>query len=231
MITILTSEPGENASEQESRVAASLLEFADAYGLYSGIYMHFGHARGGPVRAIASSPVARRRYIDLLAGSTLVGKAHVAHRPFAWSSRDAGFPHDTAEPHAGIAIPVQDHVSGPGLVALIGVDTGKTQAAVAKDGPVLSWAATDIHMAALQAVRADQSATPTPREMECLRLAAEGRTAAAIGSALGIAVRTVEFHLRNVTEKLGATSKVNAVAIAASLGLLRCDPSPMRDAG
>lgn len=230
MVSFLSLERAQSASEQETGVAASLLQLADAYGLYSGVYIHFGHGRGSarhaPLRAIASSPVARRLYVDLLVGSSVVAKAHGGHRPFSWLSEEAHFAQSPEQPHAGIAVPVQDHVNGPGLVALIGLDFDKVRTAVSEDGPALSWTATGIHMDALQALRTGQSATPTPREMECLRLSAEGCTAAVIGAQLCIAVRTVEFHLRNVVEKLGATSKVNAVAIAASRGLLRCDPMP-----
>lgn len=231
MVSLLYLDRPEGTDGQEAGVSAALLKLADAHGLYSGVYMHFGHARGGPVRTIASTPVARRQYAELLAASQVVSQAQVSHRPFAWSSKEGASAFPASQGHAGIAVPVQDHVNGPGLVALIGIDTDRVKALVRDEGPSLSWSATDIHMAALAAVRAQQSPSPTAREMDCLRMAAEGLTAAAIGASLGIAVRTVEFHLRNVCEKLGATSKVNAVAIAASRGLLRCDPAPLHEAG
>lgn len=224
MAVILPFDRRDSAGEQEAAIASSLLNLADTHGLYSGLYLHFGHSRSGPVRTIASTAAARRHYLDLIVGSSLVIKAQVAHRPFAWSSNEVRFARTPESPHAGIAVPVQDHVNGPGLVALIGVGLEAAQAVVREQGPALSWVATDIHVAALAAIRAEQMPAPTAREMACLRMAAEGLTVAVIGRELGIAGRTVEFHLRNVVGKLGATSKVNAVAIAASRGLLRCDP-------
>ncbi|RIA46339.1 regulatory LuxR family protein [Hephaestia caeni] len=224
MAVILPFERRSGLPEEEAAIGVSLLKLADSYGLYSGVYLHFGHARGGVVRSIASTPIARRQYVDLIAGSTLVMQALVAHRPFAWSSSEVRFSRRPETEHVGIAVPVQDHVNGPGLVALIGTGIDAARRVVSEHGPSLSWAATDVHVAALGAIRAGRSAAPTSREMECLRLAAEGMTVVATARELNIAGRTVEFHLRNIFDKLGATSKVNAVAIAASRGLFRCDP-------
>ncbi|MGI9377547.1 MAG: response regulator transcription factor [Tsuneonella suprasediminis] len=225
MAIILPFERPGGSATQGGAIAATLLKLADSYGLYSGLYLHFGHARGGIVRAIASTEIARRQYVDLVAESSLIVRALVAHRPFSWSSQEISFTRPYEAEHAGIAVPVQDHVSGPGLVALIGVGIDAVRSVVRDHGPSLSWAATDIHMAALDTVRAGRTDALTGREMECLRMSAEGLTVVATAQALGIAGRTVEFHLRNAVEKLGATSKVNAVAIAASRGLLRCCPS------
>lgn len=50
----------------------------------------------------------------------------------------------------------------------------------------------------------------TDRELECLRLVAEGRTSKEIARILNIASRTVDFHVHNATEKLGATSRSQA---------------------
>jgi DNA-binding CsgD family transcriptional regulator len=60
----------------------------------------------------------------------------------------------------------------------------------------------------------------TPRELEVLKLTMEGLTAAAIADRVAISVPTVNFHLRNLREKLGASSKHQAVLRALSLGLL-----------
>jgi len=42
----------------------------------------------------------------------------------------------------------------------------------------------------------------TPREKELLQLLAEGKTAKQIATALGISIKTVETHRRNITQKL-----------------------------
>jgi pimeloyl-ACP methyl ester carboxylesterase/DNA-binding CsgD family transcriptional regulator len=53
------------------------------------------------------------------------------------------------------------------------------------------------------------------RELEILRLAAEGRTNLEIGDALGLSVRTVERHLSNAYNKLGVSGKAARAAAVA----------------
>jgi DNA-binding CsgD family transcriptional regulator len=60
----------------------------------------------------------------------------------------------------------------------------------------------------------------TRREIECLKWTVDGKTAWEIGQILGIAERTVGFHLYNVLAKLGATNKTQAAARALALKLL-----------
>jgi two-component system response regulator DevR len=60
----------------------------------------------------------------------------------------------------------------------------------------------------------------TEREREVLALVAEGRTNAAIADELTVSVHTVRNHVANLSGKLGATSKLEALAIAVRDGLL-----------
>lgn len=60
----------------------------------------------------------------------------------------------------------------------------------------------------------------TPRELEALRWTMDGKLAWEVGEALNISERTVVFHLRNATRKLGCNSKFHAVLKAMRLGLL-----------
>jgi DNA-binding NarL/FixJ family response regulator len=60
----------------------------------------------------------------------------------------------------------------------------------------------------------------TPRELEVLRLLADGHDTATLASHLGIAPHTVEWHVRHVIEKLGVHSKLQAVIAAARMGLI-----------
>jgi len=55
------------------------------------------------------------------------------------------------------------------------------------------------------------------RELEVLRLAAEGRTNLEIGDALALSVRTVERHLSNAYDKLGVSGKAARAAAVARL--------------
>ncbi|HEY7401589.1 MAG TPA: response regulator transcription factor [Actinomycetota bacterium] len=60
----------------------------------------------------------------------------------------------------------------------------------------------------------------TARELEVLRFMSEGLTMATIAKRLGISPRTVETHATNLYRKLLAGSRLQAVARAASLGLI-----------
>ncbi len=58
------------------------------------------------------------------------------------------------------------------------------------------------------------------REREVLALLAEGASNKEIARALALSVHTVKFHVASLTEKLGARSRVEAVAIAIRAGLM-----------
>lgn len=60
----------------------------------------------------------------------------------------------------------------------------------------------------------------SPRETEVLQLAAEGLQAKAIAANLGISVRTVNGHLDSIFNKLGVSSRIQAVLKALSQHLI-----------
>jgi DNA-binding NarL/FixJ family response regulator len=64
------------------------------------------------------------------------------------------------------------------------------------------------------------AATLTARERQILGLLSEGYTMQQIGRRLGISPRTVETHVAKLYRKLSVRSRVQAVARAASLGLI-----------
>src|SRR6187399_509339 len=63
----------------------------------------------------------------------------------------------------------------------------------------------------------------TPRELSTLRLMADGKANKEIAADLGISERTVKTHLGHLFEKLGVTSRTEAVKIATRRGLVRMD--------
>lgn len=65
-----------------------------------------------------------------------------------------------------------------------------------------------------------RSATLTARERQTLGLLADGASTAEVARRLGVAVNTARNHVQRVLEKLGARSKLEAVAIARREGLL-----------
>lgn len=62
------------------------------------------------------------------------------------------------------------------------------------------------------------SPTLTPREVQCLRWAAAGKTDYEIGVILDVSVSTVRFHLRNAAKRLGAKGRAQSIQLAAGLG-------------
>ena len=63
----------------------------------------------------------------------------------------------------------------------------------------------------------------TPRELSALQLMADGKANKEIAADLGISERTVKTHLGHLFEKLGVTSRTEAVKVANRRGLVRMD--------
>jgi DNA-binding NarL/FixJ family response regulator len=61
----------------------------------------------------------------------------------------------------------------------------------------------------------------TPREMEVLELIREGNKNKQIADKLSISETTVNFHVRNIVDKLQANDRTHAVTIALRRGLLQ----------
>ena len=61
----------------------------------------------------------------------------------------------------------------------------------------------------------------TPQEMRVLNQVAEGKSNREIGEILFISEATVKIHLSHLFEKLGASSRTDAVATAVERGLIR----------
>jgi DNA-binding NarL/FixJ family response regulator len=82
-------------------------------------------------------------------------------------------------------------------------------------------------MAAVLPVAQAAAGTPlTPRQREILRLLSAGHSYEQIGLALDLSVNTIRSHLRTIYDRLGASTKVEAVMIGVELGLLeRSNPN------
>lgn len=68
----------------------------------------------------------------------------------------------------------------------------------------------------------------TMRELDVLRLLLTGRRNAQIAEELCVSLKTVEFHLRNIFLKLGASSRAEAVCIALQEGICVPEDYPER---
>jgi DNA-binding NarL/FixJ family response regulator len=68
--------------------------------------------------------------------------------------------------------------------------------------------------------QANQVEALTPRELEVLRLLAQGLQNKEIAAELVISERTVKFHVSSIMGKLGAGNRTEAVTLAAQQGLI-----------
>jgi LuxR family transcriptional activator of conjugal transfer of Ti plasmids len=64
------------------------------------------------------------------------------------------------------------------------------------------------------------TASLTPRELQCLGWAAQGKSRTDIGQIIGVSPRTIKFHLENAQRKLNVAHTTQAVLRAALLGLI-----------
>ncbi|WP_083528703.1 LuxR C-terminal-related transcriptional regulator [Hyphomicrobium sp. CS1BSMeth3] len=234
------------AAAQHCHLCEALHDMASAYGARGGIYVHFGHAIHTPeteeivpARFVASSATDRRFFFQegSLSLDQVARRAMRAHTPFTWSSScDTGT--SPAELslggrlraraiQGGIAIPVQDYAAGPAFINLYYnafVSAAEAQEIVTSRAPELSYAAAYFHQRAKDEIVSDIGDGTLPaltlREVESLRLAALGKTVNEIAEFLEVKPRTIEFHLKNAAEKLGAPNKLRAVVVAMRCGLI-----------
>lgn len=71
--------------------------------------------------------------------------------------------------------------------------------------------------------RIEESMRPrlTPRELECLKWLAEGKSNAVIGQILHISEAAVVFHVNNLFRKMNVSTRLQAAVAALSMGMLK----------
>jgi DNA-binding CsgD family transcriptional regulator len=119
---------------------------------------------------------------------------------------------------SGVALPVFAEDGVTGHVVLAGRD-------IALDDALLC----DLHIraftlfGAVARLRLAQSETApliSKREMQCLKLTANGNTSEEIADRLGLSVHTANQYLAATTQKLNAVNRMHAVAKALRMGLI-----------
>jgi two-component system, NarL family, response regulator LiaR len=110
-----------------------------------------------------------------------------------------------------------------GAIGYLFKDTRATELRTA----IKAAAAGQVHLSAqasaylLGAVRMPKHPEPlTPREMDVLRLLAQGHSNKEIARSLHLVEETVKFHVRHVLAKLGVQSRTQAVLAAIRLGMV-----------
>ena len=154
--------------------------------------------------------------------------ANESSRVLCWAGTDAAMPRIdglgwcerlaiTRAP-AGLALPLCSERGQQGVIIFTGTQiTADAQALLDLHGRCFGLFAV---VASLRPVNAGQSPAMSQRELECLKLTAEGLTSEDIARKLGLSVHTANQYLINTTQKLNAVSRVHAVAKALRAGLI-----------
>jgi DNA-binding NarL/FixJ family response regulator len=102
------------------------------------------------------------------------------------------------------------------LKALEGLQRG--EAAITRTATTLVMK----NLAALSSPNSTQKSTSelSEREIEILRLVAEGRSNQEVSKDISLSENTVKYHVKNILQKLGAHNRLEAVNIATRKGLL-----------
>lgn len=224
-----------DASRSPDDLDRWLDHLAQSFGYSSARYVHLGH------RIQLREPMARLplRFLTTLGipndpwrpGDPAEPRIFAAFEPFEWCTRDdLDLPDLQREwlgverlrgVAGGVAIPVQDYMSGPAYLSLLG-----GLGADADGGPVfrhLVPLAIGFHCRAklLLPPSGEGGGALTDREISCLRHAASGIGLSQTAASLGIATRTVELYFARAVRKLRASNRIHAVAIALSAGLIQ----------
>ena len=161
----------------------------------------------------------------------IVAEARRSMKPFLWSEiRDA--PMITAAENkifeladafgwrTGFAVPIHGPATYVGLVAFAAMEKVALDAA---DRAALEFMALAIHRRchATPGFGLAPASTPlTPRQLECLRWVAVGKSDFEIAALLGLSQPTVHFHIEEAKKRIGVRSRVQLVARLVLEGVL-----------
>ena len=172
----------------------------------------------------------QKHYVEKGYGTTDPIRRHasVATRAFTWKEVTRTLPKngaaifneaEEAGLYSGVAVPL----FGPrGLSAAIGFASGERgldKAEIVHTLGLLSYAFFS-NFACHASPQPDAAEHLTRREVEILKWCADGATTWQISEKLGITVNSVEWHTRNIFNKMGVSNKTAAVARALRSGLI-----------
>jgi DNA-binding CsgD family transcriptional regulator len=198
--------------------------------------------RGGtPVAALFDHPQDAGDYwlqADLALQNALVTIFRWTAEPFYYDNGEIGgwrpfsvapeFERQARKAKLGIrsCIVAPIHLPG-GVIGAVGWGTDRADVPVRR---IFEQHAADLHVLALRFVSACNTAMYgdpqirsyhlTRREVQCVKLAAAGKTDEEIATILDLAIPTVRFHLKRAGEKLGESGRVRIVHHAAALGFI-----------
>jgi LuxR family transcriptional regulator, quorum-sensing system regulator CviR len=113
----------------------------------------------------------------------------------------------------------------PGGGATLLAFKGRSMSHDRRSVDTLEFVAPHLHLACSRVLQGEDAAATqvSGREREVLQWLQQGKSSWEVSVILAISESTVNFHVSNIKRKLGATNRAQALAIAARLGLLRCE--------
>lgn len=117
-----------------------------------------------------------------------------------------------------LALPLLDECGNQGAIVICG--SGLTMGMGELADTQARGMAIFAMVARLQPPPARGARAMSKRELECLKLTANGQTSEEIAARLGLSVHTANQYLTNTTQKLNAVNRIHAVAKALRLGLI-----------
>jgi LuxR family transcriptional regulator, activator of conjugal transfer of Ti plasmids len=222
-IDCLSSAPNSDALRDAMSQAAAGLD------LSCFAYLALPHKRGGRARLISNYPSAwtthyLQSHYERFDPVILQALSHP--EPFEWGlgvgswapSRSLELLTEAARfgIRRGFTIPIHND-SGAVAAVTFAADGRRPRfkRTISEHERVLQLMAMYFHAQVQQSVRPNQlsaGAALSPREAECLKWAAQGKSAWEIGTILGISRHTVATYLENAKTKLGVRTIVQAVA-------------------
>ena len=123
----------------------------------------------------------------------------------------------------GFSIPVRENDRCVSMISL-GRDKAFTESELQMVLPTAHVLATSLHMAAQRIVVPTMVTSRRPqltnRELECLKWVSYGKSNSMIADILNVSDATVAFHLKNALKKLNVATRMQAVALSVSTGLI-----------
>lgn len=125
---------------------------------------------------------------------------------------------------AGYSIPIAGPRGDIGVFSLVGALPRDVDDAVKEVGGAIYLKAVQVHDRMLELTGArrepDTEHSLSPREIECLRWTADGKTSDQIAEIVSISAATVNYHLKNAIAKLEAANRHHAAIKAIRMGMI-----------
>ena len=161
----------------------------------------------------------------------VIQQAHSFTEPFEWGLGSDSFPLTKGQKvlfdeagnfgiRCGFTVPIQDN-HGPVAAVTFASDVGRPEfrRSIEYNKRALQLMSISLHAHVRRKIwphPAINGVKLSRRELECLRFAAEGKSAWDTATILGLSARTVKFHWDNAKEKLGVRTLRQAVVILQS---------------